>query len=141
MHNQSLVTDYITRARHRLASLEVLHRLGDYADVVRGSQEAVELALKALLRHAGVEVPRVHDVSSVLEDNVLLLPAGVHPHVPRLATVSRQLRRDRELAFYGSEDLTPLEFYKKADADEALAQAGWVVDRVQEALPPREPKQ
>jgi HEPN domain-containing protein len=34
--------------------------------VVRESQEAVELALKGLLRSCGVEAPRIHDVSDVL---------------------------------------------------------------------------
>ncbi|HKB79221.1 MAG TPA: hypothetical protein VKH35_05855 [Thermoanaerobaculia bacterium] len=29
---------------------------------------------------------------------------------------SRDLRRDRELAFYGAEDLTPSTFYSKKDA-------------------------
>jgi hypothetical protein len=36
--------------------------------------------------------------------------------------VSHSLRRDRELAFYGSEDLTPSDFYQKPDAE--LARAG-----------------
>ena len=89
MHNRSLTTDYITRARHRLASIDVLHQLGDYADVVRESQEAVELALKALLRHVAIEVPRVYDVSSVLEQTADRLPVALLPHVPRLASISR----------------------------------------------------
>lgn len=41
--------------------------------------------------------------------------------------ISRTLRRDRELAFYGSEDLTPQEFYKQTDADQAKESAEWVV--------------
>ncbi len=40
-----------------------------------------------------------------------------------LVRISRALRRDRELAFYGSEDLTPSEFYTEADAAAALGQA------------------
>jgi len=136
MHNPSLTFDYIARARHRLSSLEVLYRLGAYADVVREAQEAVELALKALLRHAAVEVPRVHDVSSVLEDNQTNLPAYVGPHLPRLCDISRAMRRDRELAFYGSEDLTPSEFYRETDAKAALADATWVVEQVEGAMRP-----
>ncbi|MGH9341962.1 MAG: hypothetical protein ACRD1R_20830 [Acidobacteriota bacterium] len=38
--------------------------------------------------------------------------------------------RDRELAFYGSEDLTPSEFYDQADAQKALEGAKWVVEAV-----------
>jgi hypothetical protein len=36
-----------------------------------------------------------------------------------LVRVSRELRRDRELAFYGAEDLTPSGFYSKEDATKA----------------------
>ncbi len=133
MHNAALAQDYLKRARHRLASLDVLFRLEDYADVVREAQETVELALKGLLRSAGVEVPRVHDVSGVMEETAALLPPSLKPHLSRLAAISRSLRRDRELAFYGSEDLTPSEFYRQGDAEAALADATWVVDRVEEA--------
>ena len=41
------------------------------------------------------------------------------------------LRRDRELAFYGAEDLTPSEFYRKTDAVAARDAARLVVERVQ----------
>ncbi|MBN1962181.1 MAG: HEPN domain-containing protein [Deltaproteobacteria bacterium] len=134
MHNRGLSIDYITRARHRLSSLEVLLTLGDFADVVREAQEVVELALKALLRHSGIEVPRVHDVSSILIDNAALLPAGIQNKITQLTKISRTLRRDRELAFYGSEDLTPSEFYKQEDADAAKNQATWVVTEVEAAM-------
>jgi HEPN domain-containing protein len=134
MKNQSLSRDYIRRARHRLATLEVLLRVEDYADVVREAQETVELALKALLRHHGIEVPRVHDVSAILESDPTRFAEIARPHLTRLAEISRGMRRDRELSFYGSEDLTPSEFYRKADAERAMVEATWVVERVEEAL-------
>jgi len=40
-----------------------------------------------------------------------------------LAEYARCLRRDRELAFYGSEDLTPMDFYRETDARQARAMA------------------
>ena len=49
---------------------------------------------------------------------------------PNVSRISRALRRDRELAFYGSEDLTPSDFYQAEDAREAFASARWVVDIV-----------
>jgi HEPN domain-containing protein len=134
MHNPALVSDYLRRARHRLAALDLLFELGDFADVVREAQEVVELTLRAVLRHGGIEVPRVHDVSSILEESGDLLPEKLRVHVPRLSEISRSLRRDRELSFYGSEDLTPSEFYRHADAEEARGKARWVVDRVEESL-------
>jgi hypothetical protein len=54
----------------------------------------------------------------------------VKKDVHRLAEASRGLRRDRELAFYGAEDLTPSDFYRKADAVTARDAARLVVERV-----------
>jgi hypothetical protein len=45
----------------------------------------------------------------------------------RLTEASRDLRRDRELAFYGAEDLTPSDFYRKTDAERARDAARLVV--------------
>lgn len=123
MQNKSLVDDYLTRAQKRLLAVAVLHREQSWADVVRECQELVELTLKALLRASSIEVPRVHDVSGALDAERLRLPEILQPHVDDFITTSKNLRRDRELAFYGSEDLTPSEFYSKADADAALAAA------------------
>jgi HEPN domain-containing protein len=133
MKNASLVADYIKRCRARLKGLNTLYDEKAWADVVRESQEVVELALKALLRFSLIEVPRIHDVSDVLEKNVTLLPVSTHANLARMSQISRSLRRDRELAFYGSEDLTPSEFYKEADAQQARQDAGWVVEQVSDA--------
>ena len=135
MRNLDLARDYLKRAGVRVDALDVLYRGGSWADVVRESQEVVELALKALLRASGVEVPRVHDVAPVLHAERERLPRGIAPHLEELADASRQLRRDRELAFYGAEDLTPGEFYARADADRALAYARRVVELVAQHLP------
>ena len=82
-------------------------------------QEVVELALKGLLRSHGIEPPRVHDVSDVLLAEKDRLPVPLHAELKSLAKISRDLRRDRELAFYGAEDLTPSGFYTRADAEQA----------------------
>jgi HEPN domain-containing protein len=134
MYNDALAADYLLRSQHRLKAVQLLLELESWADVVRESQEIVEIALKALLRASRVEVPRIHDVSGVLEENLDLLPESVRPRITELCEVSRTLRRDRELAFYGSEDLTPSEFYRKTDAESAMAQATLVVDAVAEAM-------
>lgn len=134
MQNKSLAEDYFRRSKSRLAALDALFKEKSWADVVRESQEVVELALKGLLRTAQIEVPRVHDVSQILTDQTSLLPEKIRPHVDRLAQISRSLRRDRELAFYGSEDLTPSDFYKKADAETARNQARWVVSTLSDVF-------
>lgn len=116
MRNRDLAADHLRRAEARLRALDVLFESRSWADVVRESQEVVELTLKGLLRASGVEPPRIHDVADVLLAERDRLPTELALHVERLAGISRALRRDRELAFYGAEDLTPSTFYREADA-------------------------
>lgn len=130
MRNTDLARDHVRRAAARLDALQVLLAAESWADVVRESQEVVELALKGLLRQCGVRPPRIHDVSEVLLVERDRLPAALAEHVEALAEISRQLRRDRELAFYGAEDLTPTEFYSAKDATRASGDARRVVELV-----------
>lgn len=127
MRNRDLAADYVRRADVRLRAVDVLFEAGSWADVVRESQEVVELALKGLLRHCAVEAPRIHDVSDVLFAERARLPLVLQAEVERLSAISRDLRRDRELAFYGAEDLTPSDFYGKPDAEKAREGARTVV--------------
>lgn len=128
MLNPDLARDYVRRAAVRLRALDVLYEAESWADVVRESQEVVELALKALLRAYGVDPPRVYDVSDVTLAERARLPAELEPELPALVDASRQLRRDRELAFYGAEDLTPSGFYSRDDGARARASARHVVE-------------
>jgi hypothetical protein len=50
MTNPNLARDYLQRAEKRLKAVRVLLDEEAFADVVRESQEVVELALRALLR-------------------------------------------------------------------------------------------
>ena len=130
MRNPDLAHDYVRRASARLSSLDVLFDGESWADVVGESQEIVELTLKALLRVSGIDPPRIHDVSEVLLAERERLPVEIHPDLEALAAISRKLRRDRELAFYGAEDLTPSGFYSQDDAEEARAEAARVLEVV-----------
>lgn len=118
------------RAKVRLAAVDVLFDAESWPDVVRESQEIIELALKGLLRSCGVEPPRVHDVSRIMHAERDRLPADLLCDVDWLADTSRHLRRDRELAFYGAEDLTPSDFYSRTDAVHARDSARRVVELV-----------
>jgi HEPN domain-containing protein len=139
VHNEGLAGDYLRRAGSRLKALEVLLAESSWADVVREAQELVEIALKALLRSCHIEVPRIHDVSPVLEQNRDRLPPRIHDRLGELMRISKNLRRDRELAFYGSEDLTPSEFYTRDDASAALEQARYVYESVRSVVEPGNP--
>ena len=130
MRNRTLAADHVRRAEARLKALDTLYEARSWADVVRESQETVELALKGLLRAAGIDPPRVHDVADVLEAERDRLPAELARDIDRLAAASRGLRRDHELAFLGAEDLVPSDFYREPDAAEARKAARIVVHRV-----------
>jgi HEPN domain-containing protein len=130
MRNQGLAADHLRRAEARLRALDVLFEAESWADVVRESQEVVELALKGLLREVGIDPPRIHDVADVMLAERDRLPRALAGDVERLAEASRALRRDRELAFYGAEDLTPSDFYRRRDAEQARQAARLVVQLV-----------
>jgi HEPN domain-containing protein len=78
-----------------------------------------------VLRAAGVEVPKVYDVSGPLRRHVDRLPPAVAAEIDTLVSVSRRLREERELAFYGDEetDTEAEALYARGDAEEALALA------------------
>jgi len=130
MRNPGLAGDYIRRAVVRLDALDVLFDGESWADVVREAQEIVELTLKALLRVSGIDPPRAHDVSDILMAERDRLPPALAAELEFLTRTSRALRRDRELAFYGAEDLTPSGFYSREDAEEAREGARKTVERV-----------
>lgn len=134
MRNKELALDYIKRSEIRLLAIDTLYAQRGYADVVRESQEVVELVLKALLRINDLAIPRIHDVSSVIEENKKTFSKLKEEDIEFITTVSRSLRRDRELSFYGSEDLTPSEFYRKSDAETAKSHAAKVLDIVKKSI-------
>lgn len=80
----------------------------------------------------------MHDVSEVLESNSARFPRVVREALEELMETSRELRRDRELAFYGSEDITPHSFCKEKHARLARQRAGRVVSVCREACFPPE---
>lgn len=62
MTNVRLGSSYIERARGRLPFLRQMQAAGLHADVVRESQQVVELALKVV----GLDPPKEHDVSKYM---------------------------------------------------------------------------
>lgn len=103
---------------------------------MREAQEIIELCLKALLGASGITVPQIPDVGALLIQEVDRLPEAVRADAARMAAISKALRKDREIAFYGSEDLIPSEFYTRDDAERAFMDAAWVVQQVAAVVPP-----
>ncbi len=136
MTNIRLGQSHVERAQGRLPFLRQMQAAELHADVVRESQEVVELALKGLLHMIGVDPPKEHDVSKLLASQRARLPAAVAANMKDIRRMSKRLRRERELSFYGSEDFIPSEEYDETDSTEAIGFAeaivGWVAAGVAE---------
>lgn len=128
MTNKSLALSYLRKATDRLDVLDLLLKKGAFSDVIREAQECVELALKGMLRSVGVEPPKIHDVGGLLLEHADKFLENIAIHLKRLALISKKLRKERELAFYGDIDFIPTEEYTEGDARQAIADAGFVVD-------------
>ena len=101
MTNVSLAQSYMKKASDRLDILALLLRKEAYSDVVREAQEIVELALKGMLRAVGIEPPKIHDVGSLLREHKDKYVKEVAEEIERICVISKRLKKERELAFYG----------------------------------------
>ncbi len=128
MMTSDLARSYLVKARKRLRALQALFDEEDYSDVVREAQEIVELAEKAMLRAMGIDPPKIHDVSAILVDHSPDLPLQVQSRLPDIVELSKWLRKEREISFYGDIDFIPTEEYRKEDASRALEGAKFVVE-------------
>ncbi|MDF0674648.1 MAG: HEPN domain-containing protein [Nitrospira sp.] len=134
MTNESLAKSYLRKASDRLDVLDVLLKKGAYSDVVREAQELVELALKGMLRTIGIEPPKLHDVGGLLLEHRERFPMDVQAQLADLADISKRLRKERELAFYGDIDFIPTEEYSAEDARKARQEAQRVLETAKCAI-------
>lgn len=130
----SLYQDYLKRARVRLEVLDIFFQRQSYADAIRESQEVVELLLKALLRKFSIDPPHWHDVSRILIENQAALPEMIQTDLNRICAVSKRLRKERELSFYGDEDFIPSDEYTKDQAKEAISDSRWLFELLKDIL-------
>ncbi len=127
MTNIDLADDYFKRAQIRLKALYFFKQEKGYAEVVREAQELVEMVLKGVLRKIGVEPPHWHEVSSILEQHKNKLPKKISNQLKKISEISKKLRKERELAYYGDEDYIPSEEYDEKDAIEAITDCDWLI--------------
>lgn len=116
---------FLHQAEVRLEDAGEAYPVGNYAYVVRLSQECVELCLKAVLRGVGIEYPKVHEVSDVLVEVRDRFPDWFQAEVGFLSESSKILFKKREPSLYGSEEefLSPEDVMNKDDAEDALKRA------------------
>lgn len=80
-----------------------------------------------MLRYVGIEPPKYHDVSPLPVEHKERFKNISSKEVAKLAKISRELRKERELAFYGDIDFIPTEEYTPKDAKKAVEGAEFVV--------------
>jgi len=134
MTNLTLAKSYLKKALDRLDVLELLFKKGAFSDVVREAQEIVELSLKGMLRAVGIEPPKYHDVGGLLLEHRDRFGKVSNDDLEKAAKISKRLRKERELAFYGDIDFIPTEEYKEEDAEEAMEGARFVVQIASSAI-------
>ncbi len=136
MRLAKLAEDYFKRARIRIKSAELALSEESYPDVVRYSQECVELSLKAALRAVGVEYPKEHDVGRILRAVKERFPEWFRGEVERLSEVSRDLVDKRAPSLYGIESLNkaPSDIFDRNDAEKALSDAKYVLNTISKLL-------
>lgn len=105
---------------------------GHHHRVVRKCQESVELALKALLLNAGIEYPKVHDVSKALF-------AGLAGKLDKqtlveAARISSDLADKRSDAFYGTATTPAAKLFGPKDAEVAMVHCNRILEIVSEYL-------
>jgi HEPN domain-containing protein len=126
--NLDLAQSYTMKAKSRLKTLDVLLGDANYSDIIREAQEAVEVATKAMLRRAGIDPRKWHDVGPIILEHLAHFPSGLHADLAQAARISKALRKERELSFYGEVDFVPSEEYTREQAAQAIADAGFVVE-------------
>jgi HEPN domain-containing protein len=136
MNHGNALERMMSRASIILQEAEYLKEKEAWNLAVRRFQEAVELALKCALLWARIEVPRIHDVGPILKQYAHRYPEPFKSLIPRLASISRLLRAEREISFYGDEQsgMLPESLYTRDDALEALSKTNEVLIECQKLI-------
>lgn len=136
MNNLHMARGYLIQAKMALRLARVALEEGNYAYTVRLCQEAVELSLKSALRVVGIEPAKIHDVGSVLKENSHFFPEWFREHISRMASISKELRREREKSMYGDEErmIPPSEIYGEREARGYLASGEFVFQNCKKLL-------
>ncbi len=136
MTNKTLAESYLAKAIVRIRMLAFLMEQEGRSDVVREAQETVELALKAMLRHVGIEPPKWHDVGEILLENAWRFPPAIKDNMQKLASISKWLKEEREMSLYGDDNLIPTEHYTKSHAEKAFMEGRFVVALAESLIKP-----
>jgi len=122
MKTKRMANDYATTAAWLLKEAENALKAKNNAISLRRSQEALELAAKAVLRRLAIEYPRQHDVSDAFAAVSDRLPEYLKGKTEQITQALSELDRIRGPAFYGyeAEGISPSEAFSKEYAEQTL---------------------
>ncbi len=140
MTTSQLAAGYYRKCTDRLAMLEVLLARRAWSDVVRESQEIMELGLKGILRAVGIDPPKWHDVGGLLVEHGGRITALTPDQIRELAKASALLRKEREFSFYGDVDFIPTDQYYETDARQAFGYARAATSALEKVLQGLQPE-
>lgn len=128
MNTEIMARGYLEDAKYSLQEAREAIRMEVYHRSIRRAQESVELSLKATLRLLGVEYPRQHEVSDLLNRIIQTreLPEWFKSELETISLTSKRLAEERGPAFYGDENasIPPKELFTHDEADKAVSEAG-----------------
>lgn len=138
MINKEMARDYLQRAKWCLEEALLAREREDYAGIARRSQEALELAAKALLRAHAIEYPREHDVSEALVNEKQRLPSEIQTEIKPLAALLTELASIRGPAMYGleREGIPPSKTVGKEEALKILGSVQAYVRKIDTTITP-----
>ena len=136
MINKEMARDYLTRAGRCLKEASLALGEDDFPGTVRRSQEALELAVKGLLRLLAVEYPKAHDVGDALMENASKIPWELREEVEGMAKLMAELASLRGPAFYGyeREGIPPSKAFKKSYAEDVYHRVEMYVNSITNTL-------
>lgn len=133
--NTELAISYLKKANIRSKLINLAFELHGYSDVIHDAQSLVELCVKSMLLFKGINVPKFHEVSSLLIEHRDKFPEFAQDAFPKIVKISKTLRRNRELSFYGDEDFIPTDEYTEDEALEAMENAKYVLQITESVIP------
>jgi HEPN domain-containing protein len=125
--NKDLAFSYLKKAKIRLKLIQLAFELDGYSDVVHDAQALVELCVKGMLLSEGINVPKFHVVCNLLIEHREKFPVIAQEAFPRIIKISKTLRRNQELSFYGDDDFIPTDEYTDEEALEAIENTKFVL--------------
>ena len=124
MNTREMAEEYLKKADRYFNEAINAHSEEDFSTAIRRCQESVELAIKAVLRLCGIEYPRKHDVSDLLDklSDLQDIPDYFKESIPTLKQTMQRLSQLRGPAMYGDEaNLTPpSRLFSEQDAEKNI---------------------